>query len=132
MSYLQKEKEELGDKLLQYISVLQNQIFSTLRNQLKDKITTRNHEYKLKKIETVSSLNIDLNKIKIHSLFDPNGTKISGNILIVVMAEAPHSDGNLFRNYQFTINFDSTPIRFDFENETFEILDEIGITYISE
>lgn len=132
MSYLQREKEELGDKMLQYISVLQSQIFSTLKNQLKDKITTRNLEYKIKKIESVTSLNIDLNRIKIHSLFDPNGTKISGSILIVVIAEVPHTDGNLSKNYQFTINFDSTPIRFNFENETFEILDEIGITYITE
>lgn len=132
MSYSQREKEEFGNNLLHYISILQDQIFSKLKNQLADRIIVRNLEYIIKKIESVASLNIDLNRIKIHSLFAPDGTKISGSIQIVVMAEVPNSNGDVWTNYQFSVNFESTSIRFDFENETFEVLDEIKITYITD
>jgi len=132
MNYSQREKEQLGSSLLQYIIILQNQIFAKLKSQLKAQISTGNLEYRILKWEGVANLEIGLDEIGIHSLFAPDGCNLSGDITIVVLAEVPGKDGNLSRQYQFTINFESAPVRYDFASGIFELLDDIAITYIRE
>ncbi len=132
MGYSQIDKEQLGTNLLEYIFILEKQLSFKLKNQLTDKIITKTGEYKIKNIESVATVNIDLNRIKIHSLFSPNGCKISGSILINVIAEVPNTNRDLSKRHLFTINFESTLVKYIFENETFEVLDKIGITYITD
>ena len=124
-------KEKLGTKFLEYVINLQTTFVVKLKSQFCDKIVTKRQELTNVKFESADSIEFMNNEFKLHELFAPKGTKISGKIVIYVQADVPGLNGNMQKQYTLEVNFNSTHIRFSFEKENFEIKGDINIAYIS-
>lgn len=123
--------EELGQYFSEYIDKIQSQLIEILKNKNNKVFKTNRGDYEIIKIEEIKLDKLYIEKEKIHHLFAQNGCRISGTILVKALAYPPNSDRNGYTSHIFEIVFNPTPIKFDFESETFSIQDDINISFIS-
>ncbi|GGF50903.1 hypothetical protein [Echinicola rosea] len=128
---MRKLNNDASNVLNEYYQKLGSAIKKKLNFQKERTIETNKGEYELIKIEDISFKELNIENIKFHLLFSPNGCEISGKITMKASAYPPGSDKNGFTSYFFEINFNSTKVKFDFEEEDFRVVSNMDINYIT-
>lgn len=123
--------EVLGQHVSEYLEVIKHQLVEKFKAQNNNIISTVRGDFEVIKIEQCFIDTLDIDNGKLHHLFSQDGCKISGKILMRALTYVPHSDKNLSTLYNFEIVFKSTPIKFNFDDETFTISENINIVYIT-
>lgn len=129
--YYNQEKEKLGEDFLEYLINLQTAFIAKLKKQLESDIETNTQTLANVKFERADFINFIDNDFKLHNLFAPEGMHISGKIAINVQADVPGHNGNMRKQYSLEVNFNPTHIVYNFDNENFDIKEDINISYIS-
>ncbi len=131
MIYEKEFKEFLGSHLVEYFVQIETQLELKLKNQLNGVISTRSGDFKMVKYINSNVIDINWGDKKILKLFSSEGCRISGKILIKLIAEVPGTDGNLSKPYNFEVNFINTNIIYDTVEELFTVEGDIEISFIS-
>ena len=119
------------DKLFtEYFEKINTQLSDRLEIQLNGVLKTDHGDYGIVKIVRFELEEFHFDNEKIHNLFSSNGFKISGTILLKAEAYTPNSDKNGYTTHIFAIGFKPTPMKFNFDEETFSIEENIDISYI--
>jgi len=117
--------------MTEYIEKIQNQLIEKLLSQNKNVFKTIEGEYKIIKIEQVEFDKLYINQEKIHNLFSQYGCSISGTILVKAQAYSLNLDRIEHVSRVFEVVFNSTVIKFNFEDVTFSIEEDVKINFIS-
>lgn len=126
--YTDQTKIRLGDQVLEYIIQLQTNLNEKLGEQLEETINTNNGKVKISSFQDQGQLDLNFKTIKLHDMLSGQSFLISGKIQQMIMEDI---DGNCQKNTTIEINFIDTEVRYNSENNVFELPNIINISYIS-
>ena len=126
--YSEKEKNDLGELVLGYIMKLQTVFQIKLQEQLGLKeVETNRGEINIQSYRGQAELNINLGTLVLHELLSGNSYSIAGALIQPIMQDM---DGNYSSNKTLEIVFNGTNICYNSEQDIFEIIGDINISYI--
>lgn len=123
--------EEQAQIISEYFEAIQNQLIERLKTQNNNIFKTTSGDYEVIKIERCNIDKLNIENGKFHHLFSQDGCKISGTIIVKALAYGPNSDKNMYTSNVFEIVFNNTTIKFNFDDETFVINENINISFIT-
>ena len=126
--YSDRDKIELGSLVLDYIMKLKTVFQNKLQIQLGEgEIEIARSVINIQKYRGQTELDINLSSLVLHELLSGNNYLISGKIFQPIMQDM---DGNYSSNKDLEITFNNTMVKYNSEQNEFEIIDDIDISYI--
>ncbi|MBF0762582.1 hypothetical protein IR148_16205 [Dysgonomonas mossii] len=115
----------------EYVDKVANAIYNEIKENYEVIKINKDDLYEVKKYNQY--VEYKLNEFKLHELLNPEGYKISGEIIISAHVYIPSIDEprNLSTDKLFSFIINDTLIQFDPETEEFQICNDINVRYIT-